>query len=116
MINGNEWVKSRDRSRSSFCFFLSHGAGEVDFVAQRNAEITGSWHLRLTLPRPVHRPRAEGGQAEPAALVAAERADGVVGGGQRDLMAALQLGLDPDRLDELRADALLEVEGVDRDD
>src|SRR6204780_535668 len=107
---------SRQDASCNVSCFLSDGTGEVYFVPQRNAEITRPGDLRLTLPRSVYRPRSEGCQSEAAALVEAERADVVVGGGQRDLVAALALGLGAAGLDQHRADALVQVEGVDGGD
>jgi hypothetical protein len=83
---------------------------------QRNAEIAGARNLRLAQPRPVHRAGPQRGQPETPALVEAQRGDVVVGGGQRDLLAAAALGLDTDGLDEHRADARELVQRVDRDD
>src|SRR6185437_5907472 len=97
-------------------FSFLDGTGEVDFVPEWNAEIPCAGNLRLSLPSAVHRARADGGDAEAAALVEAQGPDVVVGRGEHDLMAAEALGLGADRFDEHGADALVQVKRVDRGD
>src|ERR1700691_3185876 len=70
---GGEAAYVRD-SDLNFSLILD-GAAEVDFVPKGNTEIPCARNLRFALARAVHRPRADSGEPETAALVEAERPD-----------------------------------------